>query len=228
MKKLVLMAALLATPAWAAEEPIITKITIDNLERHMGDEQALVWDATMWAGRDRDKFQLETTGEKLLGGGVAAAQISAFYRRAVSDFFDAKIGLRHETDPGKALTHLALGFEGLARQWWEVDGQAFVSEDGDITASFEGELDLRITQRLILQPKLEVDWAAQRVAARGIGAGLTEASAALRLRYQISRNIAPYMGWEWARKFGGTARYARAAGEDASNDAFILGVTGWF
>ncbi len=228
MKKLILgLTIFCAAPAWAAE-PVITKLTFDNLERHIGDDETLAWDATFWAGRDRDKFQIETTGEKALGGNVEEAQISAFYRRMVSPFFDAKVGLRHDLEPGDALTHLAVGIEGLAPQWWEVDGQAFLSEDGNVTASFDGELDLRLTQRLILQPNVEVDWSAQRIATRAVGAGITQASAALRLRYQVSRNIAPYMGWEWHRKFGGTARYAQAAGEGRTGDTFLIGLTGWF
>ncbi|MGB1089010.1 MAG: copper resistance protein B, partial [Alphaproteobacteria bacterium] len=204
MKKFVLMfAALLATPVWAAE-PIITKLSLNQLERLIGDEHALAWDATFWAGRDRDKIQIEASGENALGGNGQSAEVSVLYRRAVSPFFDMKVGLRHEAEPDDPLTHLALGFEGLAVQWWDVEGMAYFSEEGDATASFAAATDLRLTQKLILQPDIEVGFSTHKVASRGHGAGLTEADIALRLRYQATRNIAPYIGWAYTRRFGGT------------------------
>jgi copper resistance protein B len=121
-----------------------------------------------------------------------------------------------------------LGIEGLAPYWFEVDAVAFVSNKGDVSARFEGEYDLRLTQKLILQPRIELDLALQDVPEIGLGSGLSAAEAGLRLRYEIAPEFAPYVGVAYERAFGDTAGFRRAAGEEAGGLSLLVGVRAWF
>ena len=125
-------------------------------------------------------------------------------------------------------TYATIGVEGLAPYWFEIDAAAFLSTDGELTARVGAYYDQRVTQRLILQPRVELDLAAQDVPAAGIGAGLSEAELGLRLRYEIAREFAPYVGVSWRRKTVRSADYARASGEDAGGAALVLGIRAWF
>ena len=125
-------------------------------------------------------------------------------------------------------TYATIGVEGLAPYWFEIDAAAFLSTEGELTARVGAYYDQRVTQRLILQPRVELDLAAQDVPAAGIGAGLNEAELGLRLRYEIAREFAPYVGVSWRRKTGRSADYARASGEDAGGAALVLGIRAWF
>jgi len=118
--------------------------------------------------------------------------------------------------------------QGLAPYWFEVDAAAFLSNEGELTAAIEAEYDLLLTQRLILQPRAEVGFSAQDMPDLETGAGLTGIEAGLRLRYEIVRQFAPYIGVEWTRSLGGTADYARAAGEDVDSTALVFGLRVWF
>ena len=150
-----------------------------------------------------------------------------FRSHAIGPWWDLQTGVRHDfTGPDR--TYAVIGVQGLAPYLFEVDAAAFLSHKGDVTARIEAELDQRITQRLILQPRAEVNLAAQDVPELGIGSGLDKAEIGLRLRYEISREFAPYIGVEQEWKAGRSADYARAAGEDASVTNFVVGVRFWF
>lgn len=136
--------------------------------------------------------------------------------------------MRQDLGHGPDRTYATLGFEGLAPYWFEVDGALFLSNKGDVSGRIEGYYDQRITQKLILQPMAELNLAVQDVPENGIGSGLSDMELGLRLRYEIVREFAPYVGVEWTRKFGDTARFARAAGEGASGVSFAMGVRAWF
>lgn len=129
---------------------------------------------------------------------------------------------------GPERTHLALGIQGLAPYLFEVDAAAFVSTKGDLTARIEGEIDQRITQRLILQPRAEIAFSAQDVPELGIGAGIDKIEAGVRLRYEFTREFAPYIGIDQEWKIGNSADFARAAGEDPSVTNYVVGVRFWF
>jgi copper resistance protein B len=103
-----------------------------------------------------------------------------------------------------------------------------VSEKGDLSARLEAEYDLLITQRLVLQPKAELAVAAQRVPELGVGSGLNDIELGLRLRYEFSREFAPYVGVHWERKVGETARLAREEGEQADSLWVVAGLRFWF
>ena len=193
-----------------------------------GGEAAWLWDVQGWYGGDLRRVWFKSEGEGAFDGAAEALELQALYSRAVTPFFDLQAGLRHDVRPGPARTHLVLGLQGLAPYLFELDAAAFLSEEGDLTARIEGEYDLRITQRLLLQPRLEVELAAQDVPELGLGKGLSAVEAGLRLRYEIRPEFAPYLGVGWQRKLGATEDFARAAGEDPGGWRFILGLRGWY
>lgn len=206
-----------------------SKLLVDRLEARIRDgEDGYLWDAQFWWGGDIDKIWLKTEGEGAFGETVEEAEIQALWSHAIDPWFDVQFGLRHDFRPDPERTHLVLGVQGLAPYWFEVDGALFLSNEGDLTVRFEGEYDLRITQPLIIQPRLEAELAAQDVPELGIGAGLSSLEGGLRLRYEIVPEFAPYVGVEYERAFGRTADFARAAGEDAGGWSLLLGVRTWF
>ncbi len=186
------------------------------------------WEGEGWYGGDIHRLTVKSEGETAFGEGLDAAEAQLLYSRAIGPYFNAQAGLRQDFGHGPDRTHAVIGFEGLAPYWFEVEGALFLSDKGDLTVRIEGSYDQRITQRLIVQPMAEMNFAAQNVPESGIGAGLSDVELGLRLRYEIVREFAPYVGVEWARKVGSTARYTRADGDDADSVSLVAGVKLWF
>lgn len=203
-------------------------VMLERLEARVAKgEDHYLWDAQAWYGGDYDKLWLKSEGEGAFGGNVESAEVQALWSHAIGPFFDLQAGMRYDFEPdGRA--HAVLGVQGLAPYMFEVDAAAFLSEEGDLTASFKAEYDQRITQRLILQPLVEVALSAQDIPERGIGPGFTSIETGLRLRYEFAREFAPYIGVGYEAKLGDTADYARAAGEDPGGFSLLLGLRAWF
>jgi copper resistance protein B len=205
------------------------KILVDQAEVKVRDgRDGYAWDGQAWYGGDLDKLWIKTEGEGAFREEVEKAEVQALWSRAIDPWFDLQLGIRHDFRPDPERTHLVAGVQGLAPYWFEVDGALFLSNKGELTARFEGEYDLRITQKLILQPRAEFELAAQDIPELGIGSGLSTAELGARLRYEIVPEFAPYIGIEYERAFGGTADFARARGEKAGGWSFLLGVRTWF
>lgn len=210
------------------------KFLLDQAEATVGDGgEGFAWDAQFWYGGDIDKLWMKSEGEGAFGEGLEQGEVQALYSRAIDPWFDVQAGVRQDFGTGSDRTHLVLGVQGLAPYWFEVEGAVFLSTEGELTARLEGEYDLRLTQRLILQPKAEVDLSLQDMPDIGIGAGLSTASLAARLRYEFYPDggpavIAPYVGVEFEQAFGRTADYREAEGEDAGGVRLLAGVRLWF
>ncbi len=205
-------------------------ILVERLEARIatdGGEDGYVWDVQAFFGGDINRFVLKTEGEGEFGGELEDADIQALYSRAIGPFFDLQAGVRFDPEPDTR-GHLVVGVQGLAPYMFHVDGALFLSDRGDLTARLEGEYDQRITQRLILQPRLEVELSAQDIPERGIGAGIIKVEPGVRLRYEIEREFAPYVGIEYEAALGETADIARAAGEDPDGLKVLVGVRAWF
>jgi copper resistance protein B len=181
-------------------------------------------EADFWIGKDIDKLWLKAEVEGEFGRAVEDAEFQALWSHAIGPFWDLQSGLRQDVGHGSDRTHLVLGVQGLAPYWFEIDAAAFLSHKGELTARIEGEYDLRITNRLILQPRLELDFAAENIPERGIGAGLSTASLGARLRYEITPLFAPYIGMEAGRAFARTADYRRREGEDRGELVAVTGI----
>jgi copper resistance protein B len=145
----------------------------------------------------------------------------------VTPFWDVQAGLRYDIEPD-GLAHGVVALNGLAPYWFEVDASAFLSERGDLTARIEAEYELLLTQRMILQPRIEAELSAQTLPDRETGSGLTSIKAGLRLRYEAIREFGPYLGVEWHSAFGETRDMIEATGEDGEELVFLVGLRAWY
>lgn len=182
------------------------------------------WDGEGWFGGDINRLTVKTEGEGTFREGVDGAEIQALYSRAVGPYFNLQAGVRHDFKPSPTRTYATMGFEGLAPYMFEVEGAAFISPQGDVLGRLEGYYDQRITQRLILQPRVEINLSAQDMPRQRIGSGLTDAELGLRLRYEVTRRFAPYVGVSYEAKTGRTADYSRADGERPTSTSLVAGL----
>ena len=196
-----------------------------------GDGVPARLDGLFRIGTDYTKLYLKAEAEGLLAEGEGEGEFQALYSRLVTEYFEAQAGLRLDTElaDGDVRTRpqLVVGLEGLAPYWFEIEPALFLSHKGDLSARFEGSYDLLLTQRLVLEPELEVDVALQEVADWGVGTGLNSTELGLRLRYEIRREIAPYVGVSWTQRYGAAADFARAEGERASEALVVVGLRLW-
>lgn len=204
-------------------------VGVDRLEAQIANgEDGYLWESNAWFGGDIDRLWIKTEGEGEFGGSVEEAEVQALWSHAIGPWFDLQTGIRYDIRPSPDRAQAVIGVQGLAPYFFEIDAAAFVSTQGDITARFEAEYDQRITQRLILQPRIELGLAAQDIPEHGIGAGLTGLELGVRLRYEITPQFAPYIGTEWQRQFGDTADFTQASGGDADRWVWLMGVRFWF
>lgn len=200
----------------------------DRLEAQVRNgTDGFLWDLQGYYGGTTSKLWLKSEGEAAFGEEIEHAEVQALWSKAISPYWDLQTGIRQDL-AGPSTTHAVIGVQGLAPYMFEVDAALFLSHRGDITAKIEGELDQRITQRLILQPRGELALSAQDIPLLGIGAGLDKAELGLRLRYEIAREFAPYVGIEQSWKTGRSADYARAKGESTSATSLVAGIRFWF
>lgn len=199
---------------------------LDRLEyvRARGDEWA-AYEGEAWYGSTYNRAIIKAEGE-IASGRLEDSKTELLWRHAVSTFWDTELGVRF--DHGQDVPNrewLALGIKGLAPYWFEVDATAYVGPSGRTALGLKAEYDILLTQKLYLQPSLEINLYGKDDERRGIGSGLTDGTAGLRLKYEITRQFVPYVGVEWSSKFGNTADYARAAGEHKQETRFVAGVS---
>ena len=206
----------------------LTYKVMGNLLEYQGQngEDGYRWDGEVWFGGDIDRLVIKTEGEG--GAEVDNAEIQVLYSRAWDHVTDLQIGVRQDIEPNPSRTYLALGFETLLPYWFEIEGALFLGERGQVLGRLDGSYDLQLTQRLVLQPRVEVNFAAKNDAAIGLGSGISDAEVGLRLRYEFQREFAPYVGISWERKFGDTAGYARASGDRTESTSFVVGLRAWY
>ncbi len=186
-----------------------------------------LWDLQGFYGGTTHKFWFKSEGEGSFGEAIEDLEIQALYSRAIAPFFDLQAGVRQDL-AGSDTTHAVVGIQGLVPYMFEVDAALFLSHRGDLAARLEAELDQRITQSILIQPRAELNLSAQDVPQLGIGAGIDSFEVGVRLRYEIIREIAPYIGVEQTWRAGRSADFARARGEDPSVTNFVAGIRLWF
>lgn len=207
-----------------------TAVFIDSLEAGFGDgADTYGWSAQGWTGGDINRFWWKTEGQGEVDGKLHEVEVQALYSRAIAPFWDLQAGVRQDVRrDGDDTTHLTIGVQGVAPYWFEIGAAAFLSTEGDLTGRVEAEYDQRITQKWILQPAIELDMSASDIPELEVGSGLTSVTAGLRLRYEIRKEFAPYIGVEWSRSLGGTADYAKARGQDPEDTRVVVGIKAWF
>ncbi|MBB5712609.1 copper resistance protein B [Sphingomonas xinjiangensis] len=186
------------------------------------------WDGEAWIGGDINRFTFKSEGEGTFGQALDSAEVQALYSRALDPYWNLQAGVRYDVKPNPSRVYATVGVEGLAPYWFDVEGAVFVSNKGEVLGRAEAWYDQRITQYLVLQPRVEANLSAQDVRDTGTGSGLTDLELGLRLRYEKSREFAPYVGVSWEREFGDTARFSRARGEGTGGFSFVAGVRTWF
>lgn len=205
-------------------------VLADRLEYQSNDgSPTLLFDGQGWWGSDSNRLWIKSEIEyDFTADRFEEAELQALWSRPIARYFDVQTGVRHDFQSGAERTFGVVGVQGLAPYWFEIDAAIFVSGQGDVSARFEAEYDLLITQRLILQPRTELNFAVQDVEDAGAGSGLSTAELGLRLRYEFTRQLAPYVGVNWVRAVGDTADFARADGENTGAVSLVAGVRLWF
>lgn len=210
------------------DEDKFGSLLIDRLESvRTRDNLSTAYDLQARFGRDYNRAVLKVEGD-VAGGKLQDARTELLWGHSVATFWDTQLGARYDSGVGPDRRWLAFGVQGLAPYWFNVEATAYAGEQGRSAFRFAAEYELLLTQKFILQPRVEADFYGKRDATRALGSGLSDLAAGVRLRYEIRREFAPYIGVERAAKFGGTADYARAAGEDANVTRFVAGVRFWY
>lgn len=200
----------------------------DRLEAQRADnETAAVWEGRIGWGGDSDRLWLESSGERAHGQSDFL-ETSLWWSHAVARWWDTTLGVRQDGGEQASRTWAAIGIKGLAPYFFETDVTAFVGESGRTALRLGAEYEARLSNRLILQPAVEINLHGKDDPASGIGRGLSDAELGLRLRYEIRRTIAPYVGMEWSRTYGDTADFARAGGASTSDARGVAGIRFWY
>ncbi len=211
-----------------ADEKAFASLRVEQLEWvHTRDNGSAAFDLQGWFGRDYDRAVLKSEGEHD-GGRLQDVRTELLWGHAFAAFWDTQLGWRHDSGTGPGRDWLAFGVQGLAPYWFEVDVTGYLGESGRSAARVDLSYELLLSQRLVLTPRLEANLYGRDDPARGLGSGLADLTAGLRLRYEIRREFAPYVGVEWTGLYGDTADLARAEGEDTRTTALVAGLRFWF
>jgi len=203
------------------------KILLDQLEwRDTKGADTQAWEFDAWYGNDYNKLWLETEGERV--DSDEQGRVELMWDRIISPWWSFQTGVRQDFGQGPSRTWLDFGVQGLAPYFFDIDAAIYIGEEGRTSARFSGEYDILITQRLILQPELELRAFGKDDPENGIGSGFSDLELGLRLRYEFRCEFAPYVGLHWERKFGRTADFARDAGEDPDELSLVAGLRIWF
>lgn len=208
---------------------ITYQVLIDQLEytRSRGGGDGLAWEAQGWVGRDYNRLWFKTEGARQ-GGKTEEGRLDLLWSRPVAAFWDLQAGVRRDFGEGAKRNWLALGVQGVAPYWFDVEATAYLGNSGRTALRLAAEYQFVLTQRTILTPEIEANLYGKSDLARGVGSGLSDLTVGLRLRHEIRRELAPYIGVSWGRRFGETADLARAAGSGATERQFVAGVRTWF
>ncbi len=211
-----------------ADNAPLGMLLIDRLEAfHSPDANGQSWEAQGWYGNDSNKLWIRTEGERSRGK-LQDGDLEAFWNHGIAAFWNTQLGVRHDFGAGPRRNWAAFGVQGLAPYWFEVEVTGYVGPSGRTAARLRADYDLLFTQRLILQPELEANLYGKDDPQRRIGSGLSDVQFGLRLRYEIRRQFAPYVGVSWVRRIGTTADYARQDGQPVLDRQIVVGVRMWF
>ena len=210
------------------DNAINSLVLFDQLEYQNADEgSVLAWNASGWVGGDIDRLWWRSEGERT-NGVTEEAEVQAFWGHAISPWWESVLGVRQDFKPGDPQTWAAAGVQGMPLYGLETEATAYLGENGQSSARLEAEYDILLTNRLFLQPRAEANFYGKNDPDRGVGSGLADTSLGLRLRYEIVRQFAPYIGVSWGKSYGNSADYVRDEGGDSSEARFVAGVRLWF
>jgi copper resistance protein B len=206
------------------EDPFDHSLRIDELEWRQADgDDIFAWKAHAWVGRASDKLAIRTEGEQR-GGATEHGELQVLWSHTITRWWSLVTGARMDFQPTPSRTWAAIGVAGIAPYRFDIEATGFVADGGDSAARVEATYEFLITQRLIVEPRLELEWFGQDEPARGLASGLARSEAGLRLRYEIRREVAPYVGIVQERRIGGSSDLVRAAGGDPTDTRFVAGL----
>lgn len=210
------------------DDPLLTMVLIDQLEVRAADGSTpLVWDAEGWIGKDLDKLWFKTEGE-YVDGQADEVEMQALYSHAIAPFWEVQFGWRRDIRPTPNRDWLAFGVKGLSPYYFDIAATVFVGDSGRTSARLQAEYEIMFTQRLILVPDIELNLYSKDDPATETGSGIANVEAGLRLRYEIYREFAPYIGVNWIKLYGQTADYAQENGGSDDSFQLVVGIRGWF
>lgn len=202
-------------------------LLVDQLEyAHGYGGNGPMWEAEAWYGNDNNKLWLRSEGE-VSRGRVDDGDIEALWNRPFAAFWSTQLGVRHDLGVGPHRDWVAFGVEGTAPYWVDLEATAYASESGRFAARVRAEYTVRFTQRWFLQPDLEINAYDKEDPMQRIGSGVSDAQLGLRLRYEFSRQFAPYIGVVWTRRFGAAAGFARDDQTPVFDRQFVFGMHIW-
>jgi copper resistance protein B len=211
------------------DDPFLTHVLLEQAEARIGGTGAQFrYDGQGWAGTDTDKLWIKSEGLVGQDGRFGDGQHEVLYDRAVSTFLDLQGGVRVDLDDGPTRTWAAFGVQGLSVYDFDVEATGYASDRGRFAARLKGSYDLPLTNRLFLQPEVEANFYPKADPQRAVGSGLSDMDAGVRLRYEITRKIAPYVGLTYAGYFGQAQHLARDLGDRVQDVRFTIGVRSWF
>jgi len=212
----------------AKDDPLLGMLMIDQLETRLANnDKPLVWTGQGWIGKDLNKLWIKTDGERV-NGTTEEVEFQALYSKALATYWDFQLGMRRDERPRPSRNWVAAGFQGLAPYFFEVDAALFIGESSRTAFRLEAEYELLFTQKLILTPEIEMNFYGKNDPEIGVGSGLSDLELGLRLRYEIWRELAPYIGVNYLKKYGHTANFAADEGEDSTDTQLVLGIRAWF
>jgi copper resistance protein B len=210
------------------DDATFAMLKMDRLEYFDSDPSSgASWNGSAWIGGDFDKLLVRSEGESTHGN-LENADAEFLWDHAVAAFWDMELGVRQDFGQGPHRTWAAFGVQGLAPYWFEIGATAYVGNAGRTALRFEADYELSLTQRLILQPRFELNAYGKDDPAANIGSGISDAEFGLRLRYEIRREFAPYVGVERVQRFGRTADFARANDISAGETQWVVGLRLWY
>jgi copper resistance protein B len=210
------------------DDPLLSMVSFDELEWRGGSgDDELVWRGEAWVGTNEHKLLLKTRGERT-SDTTEEFELQLLYNQAIAPFWDLQFGWRGDFQPVDERNWFALGVEGLAPGFIETELTAFAGSSGRTAARTRFSYEMLLTQKLVLEPELELAWFGKDDPSNAVGSGISSIEAGLRLHYRIVPELAPYIGINWTGLHGDTKRYARAEGEDASKQQLVAGLSFWF
>ena len=211
-----------------ADEHNFASLLVDRFEVVSAvDNKSATYDLQLWYGRDYNRLVIKAEGD-YDNQALEESSTELLWSHALDAYWNSQLGLRYDSTEDTNQSWLGFGVQGLAPYWFEIDISAYIGEQGRTALTIEAEYEILLTQKLVLQPRVEMELNGKNDEASGIGSGLSNSTAGVRLRYEIRREFAPYVGVEWAGKFGKTADYASAINSDTSQISAVAGARFWF
>jgi len=204
------------------DEPVVSKFAFDKLEVTNGDNNPKVWEFDAWVKQDIKGVVFTSEGESV--NGETESENKLVYSHGIAPYWDIQVGLGHDTHEEQSHSWGVIGLSGMAPYFFETDMHGFIDSDGNVGLRAASELELLITQRLILVPEIEVEGYSADIPEMKIGSGFSSLGLSLRLKYEIKREFAPYIGFEWHKKYGNTANYS----SEDEESSLVMGISFWF